>query len=202
MTFTEFADYVLARLYELGDNEGRYHNLNQLAAELVDPVPPDWPAKVAQALENRGLVDAAISMRMAGALITGDGMLYVEGRDHDTAVIEAYRAQPSIYINIAGDANQLAVTGAGAITQAAAGARIGTTPEVVDLLAKLMHQLREATLDQDELAEYLTEVETAKRQVTKAHPNYAAAAALLEPIAKVAAVAELVQEILRLLGHG
>lgn len=198
MTFTEFIDLVLVRLYDLGDSNA-LHSVNQIADELREPVPEDWPRKAAQSLESRGFVMAAISAGdSAHALITGDGMLYVEGKSHATSAIETYRAQPSIYVTITGDSNQVAVTGSGSIAQTASE----NLKEILGLFEEIAETLREATLDQDELQEYLVEVETAKRQVTKPKPNLAAARALLEPLANVAVVAELVQQVLRLLGHG
>jgi len=199
VTFTEFLDLVLVRLYEFGDRGG-FHSVNTIADELRSPVPHDWSAKAANVLKDRGLVNAYVSAGdSAGATITGEGMLYVESKSHETSVIETYRTQPSIYINVTGGSNQFAVTESGSITQTQV---VGNQAEILALLERIVDALRTAPIADDEREDYLVEIETAKRQLTKRTPNLAAARALLEPLGSVAAISELVLAALRLIGHG
>jgi len=49
LTFTEFVDFVLARLYDLGSFIGRVStHVRKIASELREPVPQDWAAEAVE----------------------------------------------------------------------------------------------------------------------------------------------------------
>jgi hypothetical protein len=95
LTFSEFVDFVLVRLAELGSESGELHDVHMIAAELREPVPAEWVSQATQALDERNLVTAALAFgNAASAIITGAGLLYVESQSHDTGLIEKYRERP------------------------------------------------------------------------------------------------------------
>ena len=201
VTFTEFIDFVLVRLYELGTDEGgRLHDVQSIAAELQGPVPADWAWEATKTLGDRNLVIPALAgANAASATITGEGRLYVEGRTHETEVIEKYRERPTNFVVFLGNATQVAVGTEGNVTQLMASEN---QAEIFRLLGEIARRLREDDdLPEDERTEYLADIDETRRQISKREPNLSAAAALLRPLANVAAVSDLALHVLHLLGH-
>jgi hypothetical protein len=108
LTFTAFVDFVLARLYELDD--GEFHDVKAIAAELRYPVAESWPYDAVNVLESRGLVVEAMGFGKPDATISGAGRLFVEEQERVSAsVIQEYRARPSSFVVVAGTGNQVVV---------------------------------------------------------------------------------------------
>jgi len=108
LRFGDFVDFVLARLYEL-DN-GEFVDVNEVAAELLKPVPDMWPYDAAKLLADRGLVHEAIAMGKPDAMINGAGRLFVEEQERlSGSTINEYRSQPSHFVIVAGTGNQVVV---------------------------------------------------------------------------------------------
>lgn len=121
MNFTEFVDFVLLRLYELDAEVSHWAGVDveKLAAELREPVPPRWPADAVEYLRTRGLAGGGETDQIVGASITGAGRMYVEGRQHETSMIEDYRAQPGNFVIVTGSGNTIAVDTQGDVSQGA-----------------------------------------------------------------------------------
>jgi hypothetical protein len=203
LSFTEFADFVLARLYELGSSpDGHLHDVREIAGELKAPVPDDWPAEAVSVLESRGYVVGALAFQGAAeASILGEGRLYVEGKAHETKVIDEYRERPSNFVVVSGSGHQVAVGVAGDVTQF----RLADDDreELLRLLDEIVSRLEvEPSLAVEERVAYLADIDATRSQIARATPNLKAAASIIEPLGSVAAISELVIAALRLLGVG
>lgn len=197
LKFSEFVDIVLARLYErqqTGD-PGKLFDLNAIARDLKDPVPPSWVFDAGKVLETRGWAQVAFTFGGGcHARLTGEGMWFVERGATD--VIARYRAAPQTYIEISGHGNQVAVGGEGAsISQTIENER---QPAFA-----LLRQIR-ATLESDvelgeaERADLLADVATIEQQLRKREPNRSVIAEILEPLSRVASVGGFVTDLIRL----
>jgi hypothetical protein len=128
MTFTEFTDFILARLYELDARADSYqtHDIVLMSRELRNPVRNEWPKDAVDVLVGRGLaklVETSGGRQLghgAVAGISGEGRLYVEGREHRTKIIEEYRRHPANLVFVGGERNQVSVGTEGRVTQVAA----------------------------------------------------------------------------------
>lgn len=121
-TFTEFCEFVLARLYDLDkERPVEFIDLNELAAELTSEIPPNWPFEAMQALEADRFVNGVAAMGNpphVEAMITGRGRIEVERRARDAeTVTHAYQQNPTYFINIEGSGHQIAVGGDGITSQ-------------------------------------------------------------------------------------
>lgn len=110
LRFTEFVELVLVRLYELDTGSPEFIDVNEIAAELREPVPGTWPYEAVKVLDDRGLVDAALAFASAHALITGEGRLFVEAReDVRSSTIHQYRTHPGNFVFVSGTGHQVVV---------------------------------------------------------------------------------------------
>src|SRR4051794_39763055 len=112
-SFTAFCEYILARLYESGDQGLEFADLNEFAAELAEPVPTPWVYQAMEELKQQGLVDGFATLGdppNVQAVITGGGRLEVERRERDrSSVTHAYRENPTIFVTVEGSGNQVSV---------------------------------------------------------------------------------------------
>ncbi len=117
LTFTKFADLVLARTAEAEKQHGAsvFFPVHDLIADLVDHVDDQWPWQAAKYLEDEGLVQAAIPISgHAQVVLTPRGRIFVE--EQQSPMIRDYRNSPQIVV-IAGDGNQVAVGHGQAVLQ-------------------------------------------------------------------------------------
>jgi len=199
LTFGEFVELILARLAEADREEpGTWIDMFPLAEQLRANVPDDWVFQAQDVLENRGLVNPLrVLGRTAPARLTGEGRLYVEAGG-DTGIINEYRQQPSNFVFVSGSGHQVAVGVEGGVTQTSVQA--GVPPEVWELLDQIEQSLTAADeLDERQRAHAVLDVQTARAQLERPEPNKRAALALLDPLAKLAAVGGFVQQLIALL---
>lgn len=118
LSFTEFVDFVLVRLYERDQEDaGARVNISDIAGELREPVPFQWVIDALGVLDRRGWARDWGLDNANVAEITGEGRLYVEGREHQTDVIEQYRERPYNFVFVSGVGHQVAVGTSGNVTQ-------------------------------------------------------------------------------------
>ena len=117
LTFTEFVELMLVRLYEADRQQpGEVIDLSRLAAELGQDVPEGWLFDAVEALADRGLVEDMRTMQTAHAILRGEGRLFVE-RGGSTGVIDEYRQHPANFVVVSGSGHQVAVATGGSVTQ-------------------------------------------------------------------------------------
>lgn len=202
LDFTEFMEFVLARVYELDETvgSGGFHDVNEIAAELAEPVPENWPSEVVESLKDRGLIAGYRAFGgEAGATLTGEGRLFVEraAREKESVVWE-YRERPSNIVIVSGSGHQVAVGNEGDVSQTSINADV--REEVRTLLGQIEEALLEdESLDEDERADALADVRAAQGQFEKREPNRQAVLALLGPLSKLASVGAFVIKIGELL---
>jgi len=195
LSFTEFVELMLARIVEADRQEpGAYVDMIPLADELRQDIPIDWVFDAREALELRGLVDPMkVIGRIAPAKLTGEGRLYVE-QGGDTGVIDEYRQHPSNFVIVSGTGHQVAVGVQGDVSQSSGDA--GVPEEVWELLDAIEEKLRaDTSLDQRAREDALSDVTMARAQLERPEPNKRAALALIDPLAKVAAIGEFVARL-------
>ena len=200
MKFSEFIDLILARLYELerGAGPGTLFDVNAIAQELREKIPPQWMFDAGKVLESRGWAQVAFTFGGGcHARLTGEGRLYVE-EERGTGIIRQYRAAPAQFVSGSGVGHQVIVgSTTGAISHVAAIEQERAPALLV--LNQLRDALRrDATLTEPERDELLTDVTMIEQQLRKREPNRAALAALLEPLSRVASIAGLVADLVRL----
>ncbi len=190
---------MLARLVEADQaGPGAYVDMFALVEDLRQEIPTDWVFDARDALELRGLVHPLKVMgRTAPAKLTGEGRLYVEGGGQ-TGIIGDYRERPSTFVVVTGSGHQVAVGVEGDVSQASGGAAIPS--EAWALLDRIELGLAEdEPVDDAQRHEALTDVRAAREQLQRRQPNRNAARALLEPLANLATVGELILRVLALL---
>ena len=192
LNFTEFMDLVLVRLYELDKAEGaQFYNVNEIAAELREPVPDQWVPDAAKALEDRGLVSGAFALdQTTNAVITGEGRLYVEGRQHATEVIEQYRQQPTNFVFVSGHGHHVAVDVQGDVSQ------ISLSGDVQAQALQIVGAMREAlerddSLDAQARDEALEDVSALEGQIKRTRFNKNVVLGLIGSLSGIASVAQL-----------
>jgi hypothetical protein len=202
LNFTEFAEFLLARLYEYDQEEpGGQFNAREIAAELQEPVPEMWPSDAVKALDDRGLIHGIRAMGgEAWALMTGDGRMFVEeqAKERDTVVHE-YRERPSNLVFVTGTGHQVAVGTEGSVVQTLLSPE--TREEIVGLLDAVAETIRDdPSFSDEDRPELLADVEVVRGQLEKREPNRKAIVALLDPLSKMAAISGPVIKIIELLG--
>src|SRR6266571_1510351 len=81
LTFSRFADLLLARTYEHEQRDGpmRHFDTRELMSDLVEAVPDAWMWQGAEYLERQGLMDALTSDQGgARVTLTPEGRVFVE----------------------------------------------------------------------------------------------------------------------------
>jgi len=204
LNFTEFVDYLLVRLYELDRERGSgdFHDAKELADALNQPVGQMWPADAVRVLIDRGWARGALAgADQAYAAIAGEGRLYVEGRQHETALIEEYRERPFTIVNVKGKRNQVAVGPDGMVQQVQQQVELSAEvrAEALGVLDEIREALRTASLNESDREEALAEVAKAERQLKRKWSNTREARELLEPLGSIAGVSSLVIKLGELL---
>jgi hypothetical protein len=201
LSFTDFSEFILARLYDLDQTErsGEYIDIREIAAELKEPVPHRWPADALTTLRDQGLADGVLAGgSTVEGFITGHGRLYVEEREREEGVIREYRERPSSIVVVSGTGHQVAVDTRGNVQQTSIN--IDVPAEVWSLLNQIEGTLAgDDSLDPAERETAIEEVRIARSQLQKPEPNKRAAAAILDPLAKFSAVAGFVLKVGELL---
>lgn len=201
MKFGEFVDLLLARLYELEQSEGgnfEYFDLEAIARELREPVPPQWVFDAANVLEARMLASCAVSFEGASAHLTGQGRLYVE-EEKGTGIIRKFHEAPQNFVVVSGTGNQVNVAG-GTQSVNSQTATIEQQPLVFQLLRKIQEKLEhDGSLGERQKQDLLTDFAAVESQLRKREPNRPALAALLEPLSSVASIAGLVVDLIKFL---
>lgn len=133
----------------------------------------------------------------AVARLTGEGRLFVE-RGGTTGVIDEYRQHPNNFVVVAGSGNQVAVGVEGSVTQTSVDA--GIPLEVWELLDQIESGIQSAAgLTSSERENALSDLATAREQLRREEPNRRAALAVLDPLAKISAVAGFITKVIELL---
>lgn len=199
LTFTQFVELILARLYEADRQQpGHYVDLFMLAEELRQDVPDDWVREARDALQNRDLIHSfKVSGRIAEAKLTGEGRLYVE-QGGDTGIIDEYKQHPTNFVIVTGSRAQVAVGTGGNVTQTSVQGKV--PDEAWELLDLIENEVRDADgLSHQERQDALTDVKTARAQLERPEPNKQAAIAILDPLAKVSSIGSFVAKLGELL---
>jgi hypothetical protein len=191
LTFTEFADLVLARTAEAEKEHGAsvFFSIHDLMANLVDHVDEQWPWQAAKHLENEGLVNAAITMGgHAEVVLTPRGRIFVE--EKQSKIIRDYRNSPQIVVTI-GDGNQVAVGHGQVVMQSGSF----SSEEVTELLDEAEERLRASEVPQAHRDDLLADVESAKAQLMKQRPSVAVLKTTVEALRGVNTVADLAEKL-------
>ena len=203
MNFSEFCEFLLARLYELDRDirPGADFDVRQIAEELVQDIPYTWPSDAAVELGNQGLVrplragGGAVYARMSGA-----GRLFVEQRQADPeSIVHEYQKHPTYFITISGSSNQVAVGNQGPTTQSLS---TSAPSDVLNLLTAIEASIRaDASLAPEQREAALEDVQAAREQLEKTRPNARAAGHILGSLGSIAAIADQVEKVVHMLGH-
>lgn len=198
MTFSEFVDAVLYKLYEIDrlKNDGSFVSLGDIGAMIRANVPQMWAFDAAKVLQSRGLIQAVLTSMVVSAQITGEGRLFVEENRGHTKDIKA--APDRFFITFTGDGNQLAFAQTGStITQTAPGRGPGLADRLVESIEKGIEIDSNLTPDQkDDAKSYVAVV---RRQLRKEEPDRNILAAVLEPLSRVVTIAGQVANLIRLI---
>jgi hypothetical protein len=201
LTFTDFVELVLARLYDLSGNESVFIDVDEITAELN--APETWAFDAVQYLDERGYVKAALAFASSAALITGAGRMHVEEKQREAdSITHQYRERPQIvqnFVSVSGSGHQVAVGVEGDVTQTSLAPE--TRDEILRLLVDIEAGIGSAEeLSPSERGEYLADVETVRAQLKKREPNKMAISTVLTPLTQIAAIAGPVLEVLHMLG--
>jgi hypothetical protein len=146
LTFTKFAELVLARTAEWEKDHGAsaFVPVRELMADLAPSVDENWPWQAAKYLEDEGLVQAAIPFGgNAQVLLTPHGRVFVE--QEQTALIRDYRNSSQIVV-VTGDGNQVAVGHGQTVKQSGSFSK----EETLELLEEVEERLRAGDLPEGE----------------------------------------------------
>jgi hypothetical protein len=200
LKFSEFMELLLARLYDMerSTRSMEYFDLNDAAQSLNVTVPKDWVFDAARVLEGRGLADTILTLGGgAHARLSGEGRLFVE-EQRGTGIITKYHENPTPYVVVAGNQNQVGVGGEQQVRQTTSIEKEREPAfELLDEIRRKIAQDRE--LGQQEKEDLLTDVESVRGQLKKREPNRTVLAALLQPLSTVSSVANLVASLIKLL---
>lgn len=205
LTFTDFVEFVLVRLYDLDSGELSFIDVDAIAAELKG-VPPTWAADAVQFLDQQGYVKAALAFASSQAIITGAGRMRVEQKQREAdSIAHRYREHPQEivqnFVTVMGTGHQVAVGVKGDVSQTS------ITPGERDEILRLLADIALGIGDTDELSpsergDVLADLDTVRAQLQKREPNRTAIAAVLTPLVQIATVAGPVLEVLHMLGLG
>ena len=110
ISFSQLIDLLLARLYDVDQKQGpgKYYFLNALAEGFKEKVPFQLIFDAAKVMEARGLIRAIYMQGAVQATLTGEGRLFVE-EEQGTGAIREYRKDPSHFVIVTGNGNQVNV---------------------------------------------------------------------------------------------
>lgn len=202
LSFSQFIDLLLARLYELEQSQGvagDYVDLNAIARQLTKPVPAQWTFDAGKVLESRGLANCIFALGgVCLAQLTGEGRLFVE-ENRGTGIIPQYKEAPqNFYVTIEGNQNQVAVGHGQQISQEINSEK--AREPAFEVLREIITKIKQdQTLGDAERKDYVTDLEMVAQQLRKREPNRSALAALLAPFGQISSVAGLVGNLVRLI---
>ena len=202
MTFSQFIELLLARLYDLDREHGpRYFNLTAVAQELKESVPSAWVFDSAKVLQRSGWARCAFTFGAVHAELTGEGRLFVEREEGRTGVIEDYHRNPSHYVVVSGSGNQVNVAGGGQTVTQTMTVEQERAP-VFELLRELEQGINgDRSLGEREKHDMLADVEAIRQQLRKREPNMGALAAILQPLSQISSIAGGVASLIKLLNQ-
>jgi hypothetical protein len=195
LTFSQFIDLLLARLYDAElQGDGGFTDLNALARELKMQFPRDWVIDAAQVMQARGLADCLITFGGCEARLTGQGRLFVE-QPKSPGIIEEYRKDPAEFVrqvNVTGNGNNVIIaTHAGGTTQTSTIEQ--ERQPAFQLLGEIQDRLdHDDSLGKSERQDLLSDIESLRAQLHKREPNRHVLAALLTSFSQIASIAGLV----------
>ena len=192
MSFSQFVDYLLWALYAAERDQGttEFVDLGELADALNEPVPSQWVRDAGKVLEARGLIRLILAFGgYAGAMLTGEGRIYVEDQmSREGSIIRELANDRLAYLKEAQPDLALPVT----LEEQRAPA--------FDLVAQLENDVRDSErLTEAETTEILADLVAIRAQLRKHEPNRAALAALLEPFSEYPFLAGQVSRLIDLL---
>jgi hypothetical protein len=194
LTFTRFTELTLARLYEAEERKGsnRPVNLRDLMSDLEGVVPSDWPWDAAKYLIDHGLGLDFLTSGGAFTALTPEGRVFVES-EQGSGIIGEYRHSDQVVV-VVGDANQVAVGHGQQVVQAARGDL--SKEEATELLEEAKGRIAaDEALDTERRADVIADLEAARMQVNKTHPNRQAVQALLAGLGGLASIADIVEKL-------
>lgn len=200
LTFSQFIDLILVRLYEYENNQpGGFLNLGKIVNELKFEVPYNWVFDAGKILEGRGLAHVLFALGgTAMARISGEGRLYVED-EQGTGIIKDYNKDKGTFVYVSGKNNQVNVGNVNSDINQKITIKEERKP-VFDLLDKIEEKLRsEDLVTKDELNDLLTDLASLRTQLEKKEPNKNVIAALLEPLSNITSIAGHVSDLINYL---
>jgi hypothetical protein len=191
LTFSRFAELLLARTYEREQRDGPGEfDTRELISDLVGQVPDAWLSEAAELLRDQGLVLAFTTDApgFAQVRLTPAGRVFVDQEQSPT--IRDYRNSPQIVV-VTGDGNQVSVGHSQTVQQSGAFEQ----QEALDLLHELEERLNASELPDTERADALADVETIRAQMKKEKPNLAVIKTTLAALRAIGVVADLVEKL-------
>ncbi|MBM4035123.1 MAG: hypothetical protein FJ291_25550 [Planctomycetes bacterium] len=202
LRFSEFVDLLLARLYDLEQEQrDRYFDFNAINRELTEPVPQQWIFDAGRVLESRGMANCVFAFGgVCRGRLTGEGRLFVEERQNaDAGIIREYYASPQDFVLVPGRSDHQAVVG---------GERVGAPSTTIEqqrapafeMLRQIEDLLKQGgTLSEERRKDLLQDIEAVRGQLRKVEPNRAALAAILESMSQVDAIGGFVANLIQVL---
>lgn len=200
LTFSEFIDLLLTRLYELEQAEGGgvFYDLNEIADELKAEVPSQWVYDAGRVLETQGLARCLFAMGgYSAGMITGEGRLFVE-QQRGSGIIREYRSAPENFVVVSGSGNQVTVGTRGNVHQSVS-VETERRP-AFDLLDEIQRLIEsDVSLSDTEKSDLLADVDVVRGQLKKREPNLPAVAAILDPLSRITSLAGSIANLINLL---
>jgi hypothetical protein len=207
MTTTELAELILARMHDRAQVQGYAQEFDLIAIAHEFGVADNHKVNnAAKVLDGRGLISAGF-LYGGGvcAFLTGEGSIAVE-QGGTTGIIHAYRHNPqrylvsvvdhsthSTHINAPLSADNIAINAQMGSQSATSSA---LSPEVLDLLDRISHQLRQsAELTEARRRELLDDIQTLCLELQRAAPRTGMIHELLSPLANIATISDLVIQL-------
>ena len=204
MTNTQLAELLLVRLYDLAEAEGhgKWYSLNEIAAEF-GVTDKGKVFNIADALEDRGLIQASFTMGPAvNACIKGEGTLFVE-QGGNTGVIQTYRENPQIF-SVAIDQSThfyAPISGSNvAVHSGSTSQNLAQPSEILAILADIEASIRETTgILEERREEALSDVAVLKSELSRKQPRRPIVEAVLATLGDLSSITSLLMQLQPLL---
>ncbi len=204
LTFSQFLDLLLVRLYELEMEQGadRFFDLHQINSTLQRPLPDQWVLDAGNVLASRGLVQEAFTFDGLDARIAGEGRLLVEEKkDQQRSIVKRYYDNPQDFVNksVVDSQNVIAAGSGNARVTSQSDFRRADGPGL-----RLLEEIR-TTLESDHAISAekkqaaLEDVQLVRQQLERREPNRTVLAAVLQPLSQIASIAGHVASLIRLI---
>jgi hypothetical protein len=198
LKFSQFVDLLMTRLYELDHQQGdRFYDLNALAAQIREAIPPGWVFDAGKVLQTRGLAECLFTYGGIQAQLTGEGRLYVEeGR----GITKEVSDHPENYFNVTviGDSNQVAaVHGQSAATQSQTLKERAPAFRVLQEIERTLNS--DQSLDGPRKLEAGTLLNLLRIQLEKEEPDRSLVGALLDSLGRTSSIAGVVANLVKIL---